>query len=66
MASNLHDGTASSFLDAMINLGPNPNMDTANAFLRSFGELNSQEQDAVIQSPKVNIRPFVQHIEKKC
>ncbi|KAL9074440.1 MAG: hypothetical protein Q9161_002228 [Pseudevernia consocians] len=52
MASNKHDGTALSFLDAMVNLGDNPDMESINSILNSFGHLNHKEQDEVMQSPK--------------
>lgn len=56
IASKIHDGTASSFLNAMANLGDNPNMKSTNAVLSSFGDLNHTEQDKVMESPKVMFR----------
>ena len=50
----IHDGTAPSFLDALVNSGDNPTMDKINAILSSFSDLNHSEQDKVIESPKVN------------
>ena len=48
-----HDGTASSFLDVLVNSGDNLTMDTINAILSSFSDLNHTEQEKVIESPKV-------------
>ena len=59
MASNKHDGTALSFLDAMVNLGDNPDMESINSILNSFGHLNHKEQDDVMQSPKVSLEHAV-------
>lgn len=60
MGSKTHDGTALSFLDAMVNLGDNPDMESINATLNSFGHLNHKEQDEVMQSPKVSLEHAVQ------
>ena len=54
----IHNGTASSFLDALVNSGDNPTMDTINAILSSFSDLNHTEQDKVIESPKVNTKHY--------
>ena len=54
----IHDGTASSFLNALVNSGDNPTMGTINAILSSFGDLNDTEQDKVIESPKVNSKHY--------
>lgn len=48
----IHDGTASSFLNALVNSGDNLTMDSINAILSSFSNLNHTEQDKVIESPK--------------
>lgn len=53
-AGKIHDGTATSFLDAMANLGDSPNMDSINAVLSSFDDLKDEEQDKVLQNPKVS------------
>lgn len=53
-ASAIHDGTATSFLDAMVNLGDKPSMDSVNATLSSFADLKNEEQDKVLQNPKVS------------
>lgn len=64
MASKIHDGTASSFLDAMIKLGDNPDIESVNAILSSFGDLNHQEQDTVLRSPTVSSRLLTQEVEQ--
>ena len=53
-ASVIHDRTATSFLDAMVNLGDKPSMDSINAVLSSFADLKHEEQDKVMQNPKVS------------
>ena len=55
MDSKIQDGTARSFLDAMVNAGDNPNMKSINAVLDSFGKLDHEEQDKVMESPEVNL-----------
>ena len=52
-ATKIHDGTAPSFLEAMVRLGENPDMKSVNTILSSFSELNHQEQEIVMESPKV-------------
>ena len=59
MPNEIHDGTASSFLDALVHSGDNPPMDTINAILSSFSHLNHTEQDKVIESPKVNSKHYI-------
>lgn len=56
--SKVHDGTASSFVDAMVKLGDNPDIKSVNMILSSFCDLNSQEQDAVMKSPRVYLCPL--------
>ena len=46
--------TARSFLDAMTNAGDNPDMKSINAILNSFGSLDHEEQDKVMESLEVN------------
>lgn len=58
-AGKIHDGTATSFLDAMVNLGDNPSMDSINAILSSFEDLKHEEQDKVLQNPKVSSQNVV-------
>lgn len=58
-AGTIHDGTATSFLDAMVNLGDDPSMDSINAILSSFAELKHEEQDKVLQDPKVSSQDAV-------
>ena len=55
----IHDGTATAFLDAMVNLGDNPSMDSINAVLSSFDDLKQEEQDKVLQNPKVSSQNVV-------
>ena len=57
--SRIHEGTATSFLDAMVNLGDNPSMDSINAILSSFDDLKHEEQDRVLQNPKVSSQDVV-------
>ena len=59
-ASKIHDGTATSFLDAMVNLGDNPCMESINAILSSFDDLKGEEQDKVLENPKVSSEDVVQ------
>ncbi len=59
MDSKIQDGTARSFLDAMINAGDNPNMKSINAVLDSFGNLDHVEQDKVMESPEVNLEHII-------
>ena len=53
MANKIHDGTASSFLDAMVNLGDKPSRDSINTLLSSFCDLDEHQQDEVMENPKV-------------
>ena len=53
MANKIHDGTASSFLDATVNLGDKPSRDSINTLLSSFCHLDQHQQDEVMESPKV-------------
>lgn len=59
-ASKIHDGTAASFLDAMVNLGDNPCMESVNAILSSFDDLKCEEQDKVLENRKVSSENIVQ------
>ncbi|CAF9913671.1 MAG: hypothetical protein ALECFALPRED_008937 [Alectoria fallacina] len=52
MANKIHDGTASSFLDATVNLGDKPSRDSINTLLSSFCHLDQHQQDEVMESPK--------------
>ena len=63
-ASKVHDGTASSFVDAMVKLGDNPDIKSVNALLSSFCDLNSQEQDTVMKSPRVYLYINAQTLEQ--
>lgn len=54
ITSKIHDGTASSFLNAMVDLGGDPDLESVNAILSSFDDLKEDEQDKVIQSPIVS------------
>ena len=58
MSSKNHNGTASSFLDAIVQLGTRPDTKSVDALLESFMDLDFQEQAIVIQSPKVNQCPI--------
>ncbi|CAD6586039.1 MAG: hypothetical protein ASARMPRED_002428 [Alectoria sarmentosa] len=52
MANKLHNGTASSFLDAMVNLGDKPSRNSINTLLSSFCDLDEHQQDEVMENPK--------------
>lgn len=55
MAGKIHDRTASSFLAAMVNLGDKPSLDSINTVLGSLCDLDEDQQDRVMESPKVTI-----------
>lgn len=62
-AGKIHDGTASSFLNAMVNLDDNPDRDSTIAILSSFGGLDHKEQDKVLESPQVSVEHAIRNEE---